>query len=107
MTDAKKTGEEYDVLSPWAEADPRPLLPITPRFEGVEGRKIGLFINSKRAAALIAAAVETRLKERWPSAEMSEYRSTVPNVREIDSANKDKFAAWVKGVDAVVLAVGD
>ena len=43
-------GSVYEVLSPWAEADPVPLSGISPRLEDMTGKKIGLFCNSKRAA---------------------------------------------------------
>ena len=104
MTNGQKESEKYRALSPWAEADPRPLRAISPRPEEIGEKKIGFFVNSKRGAAFITEAVEKRLKEEWPSVKTSRYGSTVANVREIDSPNKDKFVEWVKGVDAVMLA---
>jgi len=35
------------------------------------------------------------------------FHSTEPNVNEIETKNKEKFTAWVKGVDAVIALVGD
>ena len=49
MTDKPSNG--YEVLSPWAEADPIPFRGISPRLGTLEGKKIGLLANSKRAAA--------------------------------------------------------
>lgn len=97
----------YDVLSPWADADPVPVRGIVPRLDGLEGRMIGLFVNSKRAAPIICDALETRLKERAPSLQVSRYTFTTVNVPEVQTENRAKFEAWVQGVDAVVLAVGD
>jgi hypothetical protein len=97
----------YEVLSPWAEADPVPLSGITRRLEGIAGKKIGLFCNSKRAARLMLTSIESKLKERFTSVSTSWYDATIPNVPEIESINKEKFIEWVKGVDAVILAVGD
>lgn len=102
-----KNESAYEVLSPWAEADPVPLRGISPRFEDMTGKKIGLFCNSKRAARLILGSIEKKLKERFSSIETSWYDSTIPNIPEIESENREKFIAWVKGVDAVILAVGD
>jgi hypothetical protein len=102
-----KLNGQYEVLSPWAEADPVPPRGITPRLKDVAGKKIGLFANSKRAAALILSVVEQRLKTRYPSVTTSWYEFTEVNVPEIETKNSAKFEAWVKGVDAVVLAVGD
>ncbi len=98
---------QYEVLSPWAEVDPIPLRGISPRVETLAGKKIGLFANFKRAARPIQAAVEKRLKERFPDSETSLFDSRLPNVTETETENKDKFAAWAKEMDAVVAAVGD
>ncbi len=102
-----KQENQYEVLSPWAEADPVPLRGINPRPDGIAGKKIGFFANSKRAAALILSAVEQGLRERYPSVTTSRYEFTEVNVPEIETKNRTKFEEWVRGVDAVVLAVGD
>src|SRR5512145_1591730 len=93
----------FEVLSPWAEADPVPLNGISPRLEGMEGKKIGLFCNSKRAARLMLTSIENRLKEKFSSLSTDWYDATIPNVPEIESVNKEKFIEWVRGVDAVIL----
>jgi hypothetical protein len=105
--DGNKQRNEYEVLGPWAEADPVPLKGISPRLTGLAGKKIGLFCNSKRAARLVLTAVGKQLKEKSPSTVTSWYEFTLPNVPEIETVNKEKFMQWVKGVDAVVGAVGD
>ena len=97
----------YEVLSPWADVDPIPLRGISPRLDSLAGKKIGLFANFKRAAIPIITEVEKRLKERYPDIETSLFHSTLPNVNEIETVNKEKFTAWAKGVDAVVGVVGD
>jgi hypothetical protein len=102
-----KLNSQYEVLGPWAEADPVPPRGITPRLKDLAGKKIGLFANSKRAAPLMLSAVEQRLKIQYPSVATSWYEFTEVNVPEIETKNSAKFEAWVKGVDAVVLAVGD
>jgi hypothetical protein len=68
-----KSGGIYEVLSPWPEADTVPPRGINPRLTGLEGKKIGLLANAKRAARPILAVVEKRLKERFPSIETSWY----------------------------------
>jgi hypothetical protein len=105
--ESSSNGGVYEVLSPWAEADPVPLSGISPRLEGMAGKKIGLFCNSKRAARLMLTSIESTLQERFPSVTTGWYDATIPNVPEIESANREKFIEWVKGVDAVILAVGD
>jgi hypothetical protein len=97
----------YEVLNPWAEVDPVPLRGITPRPGDLAGKKIGLYSNGKRAAALTLTAFETRLKEKVPSAETTWYISTKINTPEILTEGRARFEEWVRGVDAVVLSVAD
>ena len=106
-TDKFPRGTEFEVLSPWADVDPVPLRGITPRPKDLAGKKIGLFLNHKRAGHLSLAAVERELHERFPSATTSWYECTGHNIPEILTEGKAKFEAWVASVDAVVLAVAD
>jgi hypothetical protein len=98
---------QYQVLNPWAEADPIPLRGISPRVQSLAGKKIGLFANFKRAAKPITLSIEKRLRAMYPDATTSIYDSRLPNVSEIETKNRDKFIAWVKEMDAFVAVVGD
>ena len=103
-----KSESRYQVLSPWAEADPIPLRGLTaPRVENLAGKKIGLFVNYKRAARPIAESIERRLRSMYPDAQISYLHSPEWNVSVVETKNKDKFEAWAKGVNAVILSVGD
>lgn len=105
---AKDASEyQYEVLSPWAEVDPIPLRGISTRLNSMDGKKIGLFANFKRSAVPQAQMVEKKLKAKFPTIQTSLFHSTLPNVTETETVNKEKFAAWAKGVDAVVAMVGD
>jgi hypothetical protein len=106
-SEPKKPDIQFEVLSPWADADPIPLRGISPRLENLAGKKIGLFVNSKRAAMPIAQSIDKRLKEMYPDIRTIVFHSTEPNVNEIETKNKEKFTAWVKKVDAVIAVVGD
>jgi hypothetical protein len=97
---------QYEVLNPWAEVDPIPLKGISPRLTDMTGKKIGLFVNSKVAARPIQAAVEAKLKERFPTLEFSRF-VRIPNISMAESENWDKYQEWVKGVDAAIFAHGD
>ena len=103
----KVSADEYEVLSPWADVDPVPVRGISPRIDSLEGKKIGLFANFKRAAIPIVTEIEKRLKEKYPNIETSLFHSTLPNVTETETINKEKFTAWAKSVDAVIGVVGD
>ena|SRR4030042_3766549 len=103
----KKGNTQFEVLSPWAEIDPVPLRGISPRLPNLEGKRIGLFRNPKRAGRLILSAIEQKLKERFPTLEFRYYDSSRVNVPEIETENKASFQEWVKGTDGVIAAVGD
>ena len=97
---------QYEVLTPWAEADPRPGHGINPRVTDLTGKKVGLFINYKRAAPLILAAVGDKLKQRFPTITLSEFVFG-QNYDVGESEEQGRFEEWLKGVDTVVAAVGD
>jgi hypothetical protein len=96
---------QYEVLSPWAEADPIPLKGLTaPRVTDLASKKIGLLINDKRAAPPVRAVVERKLKERFPTLKTSWYDAKGPVLQ---GKVVPEYEAWLKTVDAVVLFVGD
>jgi hypothetical protein len=47
------------------------------------------------------------LKERFPTSEVRWYIIDLMSVSELEPQNKAKFEEWIKGVDAVIPAVGD
>ena len=104
---AGKASVSYEVLNPWAEADPIPLKGLAPRVTDLAGKKIGLLCNNKRAAPLILNVAERILKERFPTSEISWFRARSFSVSSLEPENLAKFEDWIKGVDAVVAAVGD
>jgi hypothetical protein len=98
---------QYEVLSPWGEADPKPLKGISPRLDNLSGKKIGLFANYKRAAIPIALSLKEQLESRYPDSKFSVYHSDQWNVTEIETENGEAFRKWVEENDAVILMVGD
>jgi hypothetical protein len=103
----KAPDTQFEVLSPWADVDPIPLRGISPRIPTLAGKKIGLFVNPKRAAMPIAESIDRRLKSMYPDIQTIVFHSTEANVNEIETKNKEKFTAWAKGLDAVIGVVGD
>jgi hypothetical protein len=106
-TASRQTTGQYEVMSPWAAVDPVPLRGISARIDALDGKKIGLFANFKRSAVPQANMVEKKLKGRFSTIQTALYHSTEENVNEIETANREKFIAWVNSVDAVVAMVGD
>ncbi|MDR0310492.1 MAG: hypothetical protein LBJ21_02785 [Acidobacteriota bacterium] len=106
-TPAAQSAAEYEVMNPWADVDPIPLRGISPRIDTLEGKKVGVFANFKRSAVPQARMVERKLKEKFPTIQTDLYHSREANVNEAETANREKFIAWIKSVDAVVATVGD
>ena len=105
MNSSKLNGQ-YEVLSPWADADPIPSRGISPRLTDLTDRTIGLFANSKVAASPVQTVVEAKLKERFPTLRFSRFLR-MPNAEVTETEDKARFEEWVKGIDAAVFAVGD
>jgi hypothetical protein len=99
--------ETYEVLSPWAEADSIPLRGLAPRLDRLDGKSIGLLCNSKRAAPLILDATEKLLKQSFPAAKISRFLARSFSVSSLEKDREGEFNDWLKGVDAVIAAVGD
>jgi hypothetical protein len=102
-----KSGAFYEVLSPWAEADPVHLKGLAPRLDKLEGKKIGLLQNSKRAAPIILDVAERLLKEKYPTTKISRFEGRSFSVSSLEPQRKEEFEDWLKGLDAVIAAVGD
>jgi len=96
----------YEVLSPWAEADPVLAKGLAERIDGLSGKTIGFFRNSKRAARPIFANLAEKLKKQASSVSFSEF-VFLPNDDVLATNEIARFEEWLKGVDAVVLAYGD
>jgi hypothetical protein len=101
------TNNLYAVLSPWAEADPIPLKGLAPRLNDLAGKKIGLLRNNKRAGEPILQLASEKLKIVYPDLEFSWFRGTTFSASELQAGGREKLEDWLKGVDAVVAAVGD
>jgi len=103
----KAPDTQFEVLSPWADVDPIPLRGISPRIPTLAGKKIGLFVNPKRAAMPIAESIIRRLGTMYPDVQTIIFHDTEANVNVIETKNKEKFIAWAKGLDAAIAVVGD
>jgi hypothetical protein len=98
--------ETYEVLNPWADADPIPLKGISARLTDLAGKKVGFLRNSKRAARPVFTVLEEKLKARFPTLELSTF-VFLPNDDITETGELARFEEWLKEVDAVIFAYGD
>ncbi len=96
----------YEVLTPWAEVDLVPLKGISPRLDHLRDKRIGLFHNNKLAAAPILDAVETELRSRFEGLTIARFGRTA-HEDVAQTSDRTKYEEWLRGLDGVVLAVGD
>ena len=98
---------QYEVINPRADADPVPPRGISPRVADLTNKTIGLYSSTyKMAARTISESVAKQLKEKFPTVKFSWF-DFCASMDVFDSEEKSSFEEWVKGVDAVVAAVGD
>jgi hypothetical protein len=97
---------DYEVLSPWADIDPVPVKGISPRLDGLEEKTFGFFMNSKIAAEPMADIMEEKIKEKYPSMTFSRF-VRIPNISMEETPEKEEYAEWLKGMDAVIYTHGD
>ena len=97
----------FEVLSPWAEADPIPWRGITERITDLSGQKIGLLVNSKRTAEPTLKVVEDRLKKRFPDTSFFWFYNLKANEIAIATDKKEDFEKWLDEVDTVISSYGD
>jgi hypothetical protein len=102
----RKRGDGFEVLNPWADAEESPSKTISNRLADLNGKRIGLFQNSKRASGLVLDAVKKTLMENFHGLSFSSFLF-MPNAGVDETEDKDRFDDWIKKVDAVVLAFGD
>lgn len=97
----------YEVLSPWAEADPIQWRGISERISDLSGKKVGLLVNSKRTAEPTLKVVEDRLKKRFSDISFSWFYNLKANEIALSTDKKEDFEKWLGKVDTVISSYGD
>lgn len=91
------------VLNPRAEVQKVKPVPISPRLQSLEGKKIGLINNTKLGADILQPELEKVLRETIPTVQL---RSWV--VSHVDFENKGKTLKEIaKASDGIILFLGD
>lgn len=102
----------YEVLNPWAEADPVNLRGISDRVADLNGKTVGLLANVKKAGVPILKVIEQKLLKRYPNIK-SVWATTRPTSMQRsylaleDEPVTQEYRDWINGVDTVIAAVGD
>jgi hypothetical protein len=81
---------------------------ISPRLVDLSGKKIGMFCNSKGAARPVNNVVAKKLKEKFPTSDISFYTASETfTTTQMEGKDRARFVEWVNRVDAVIGAIGD
>jgi len=91
---------ELTVLNPRGEIESVSAFAPSPRIPDLNGKKIGLYSNSKPGMDNVYTALEELIKEKYPTA-------TVVKTRGAFEIRDDEAREWVSQIDAFVYAVGD
>ncbi len=99
---------EYEVLNPWADADPVAPRGILPRVADLNSKTIGLFSHFKASGLPILQEVERQLKKKFPKAKFIHlhypgYKTEIAG----DPEYKTAFEEWVGSIDIAVTGYGD
>ena len=95
------TDNVFEVLSPWAEADPVPMEGLTAeRLTDLNGKKIGLYSNGKPGMDNTYAVLEEMLKAKYPDISITKMTGAF-------LIRDDDAQAFAKEVDGFVYGVGD
>jgi hypothetical protein len=98
---------EYEVLSPWGDKD-NIARGLQPRIADLENKTIGMFYYFFDSHIAILREIEKQLKEKFPTLKFSYYQYTVETSEiEHDTAHRESFEEWVKGVDSVISVYGN
>jgi hypothetical protein len=93
---------ELTLLNPKGVIDPPPMLGISPRVTGLEGKRIAMIHNNKPGAKTFLEAVEELLKAKYPNTAFVHYDTN------INLADKpEKYAAMAGSCDTFILGSGD
>ena len=98
----------YTVLSPWAEAESRNPVGISPRLDTLEGKTIGLYSHFKDTVPELMQTVGQALQEKFPSIKLKHFQY-VRDATELvnDPENDAAVQEWLSDVDGVIAGLGD
>lgn len=87
---------------PMAESKKSGMKSLAPRLDKLNGKTIGLHINTKEAAEPVATVVEEKLCETYPNLTVS--HCTVPARNE---EQLGEIKEWAEEIDASIATIGD
>ena len=102
MLDTTKRATDYEVLSPWADADPIPARGITPRLDTLEGKKIGIITNDQWQAYRMMPRLKEMLEQDFKHIEVLPV-DAYPQGNLLIGTEETAKAVKKSGVDAVII----
>jgi len=94
---------ELEVLSPKGVIKPPTYLPIAPRLDNLDGKKIALIHNMKSGAKTFLDAVEELLKPKYPTAQFLRQFTTSINL----ALKPEQYEEMAQACDAFIFGSGD
>lgn len=91
---------ELTVVNPRGEIESQPTFAPSPRLSSLDGKRIGLYSNSKQGMDNVYAVVEELIKRDYPTVSVVRAEGAF----EIRDDEAENFA---QQVDAFIYAVGD
>ena len=98
----------YEVLSPWAEADPVPLKGPRPAAGQAGWQENRAPAEQQAGRAADSRRCRAAAKRKIPyEVQISRFEGRSFSVSSLEPERRAEFEDWLKGVDAVIAAVGD
>lgn len=91
------------MLDPTAEEGTTEMKSLAPRIDGLEGKRIGLYTNIKRAAQPVSEVLEERLREEFTDITIQRFHSAARSDEDLATISE-----WAREeTDACIVCIGD
>jgi len=88
------------LMNPRGEIDVPPVYNPSPRLSSLEGKKIGMYSNSKQGVDHFFTAIEDLLKQRYPDI-------TIKRLTGAFEIRDEEVDGFISDIDAFIYAIGD
>lgn len=99
----RKNGE---LSPPPFRRPPPPPYGTAARLQTMEGKVLGLFVNSHPAAQSVLSRIYDAVKQKHPNTKVRIF-TAAENTDIADGPRRDEYAVWLQSVDAVISGIAD